>query len=236
MFLSIQMTSPYLKILTNNYRKYLMEHQQQDFSAIDKHIAWEQYKKEQLLNRRWAENWLKWVKVVAILIIALGILFLLITIGIYILKKADEPIKHFSFSNSTINQKDIELVLDSIKQVETKLTEIENKTALSEKEILQKIRESETPNIDNENLINTSFTVFETIDTIVTGRVYSPDNLLTPENQYCYMTTPMEKDPTKSIKQDLAFKKGSEPIIYEQRIDAAQTALATDNCKFIDVP
>ena len=55
--------------------------------------------------------------------------------------------------------------------------------------------------------IKTKFTVFETMTTdtgkqVVTGRVYTPENLETPSWQYCYLSIEMDTDSAVNSKAD----------------------------------
>lgn len=55
-----------------------------DFNAIDKHIAWEQAKNQQILENRNSLLWTNWAKVSGLFLLGLGIFVLLLSIAYYI--------------------------------------------------------------------------------------------------------------------------------------------------------
>ncbi len=63
--------------------------------------------------------------------------------------------------------------------------------------------------------ISTSFTVFSTTPTsageiVVTGKEYEPDDLSTPSNQYCYMTT---SDDVRGAETEIAYVSDGEILL-----------------------
>jgi len=63
--------------------------------------------------------------------------------------------------------------------------------------------------------ISTSFTVFSTTPTsageiVVTGKEYEPDDLSTPSNQYCYMTT---SDDVRGAETEIAYVADGEILL-----------------------
>lgn len=100
---------------------------------------------------------------------------------------------------------------------------------------LSKIAKSENLNsTDNlqqteQQIFTKTFTVFETIDDVVTGRTYSPTNTSLPFSQYCYKTEPLNSDSDKTIRTELALKNEDDEIIYYDLEDEL-----INNCRFID--
>lgn len=217
-----------------------METDEQDFSAIDKHIAWEQHKKDQILNRRLSENWLSWAKVIGAVGLAIGLFLILLSVVVFIVKASGEPIKFMSFNNSGATTENVDLLLENVKNLEKSIAELKKEKNLSEQEVIEILnsQKSFTPiedNTQNDNeSITTSFTVFTTVDGVDTGKQYKPNNLSFPENQYCYFSEPIEGESTKSIRVDLAVKKGNEAVEYLNENDSSQRQLAESNCRFID--
>ena len=95
----------------------------------------------------------------------------------------------------------------------------------------------------SESFIKTNFTVFETMTTdtgkqVVTGRIYTPDNLDAPARQYCYLSVEMDNESPVSPGNDqdilmrtLANKKdGKVDLIAE---DKALVDLSKNYCRFI---
>jgi hypothetical protein len=90
-----------------------------------------------------------------------------------------------------------------------------------------------TPNNPEQAFINTSFTVFHrsltpTGEYVVTGKTYQPDNLRSPEEQYCYL----EKDQQGGnlSGSPLAYEEKGKIILETQ--DEALIAFARQYCQF----
>lgn len=222
-----------------------------DFNAIDKHIAWEQAKNQQILENRNSLLWTNWAKVSGLFLLGLGIFVLLLSIAYYIyMATFSDKADIISYNNT--NEKELTALIMKIDEIEKlmkkvdlsgleiKVDELKNRIdnqTLPESDslTLTKIAESENFN-SNDNLQQTeqqiftkTFTVFETIDEVVTGRTYSPTNTSLPFSQYCYKTEPLNSDSDKTIRTELALKNEDGEIIYYDLDDEL-----INNCRFID--
>lgn len=91
--------------------------------------------------------------------------------------------------------------------------------------------------------IKTNFTVFETMTTdtgrqVVTGRIYTPDNLETPARQYCYLSVEMDNESPVNPGNDqdilmrtLANKQDGKVDFIAK--DKALVDLSKTYCRFI---
>lgn len=222
-----------------------------DFNAIDKHIAWEQAKNQQILENRSSLLWTNWAKVSGFFLLGLGFFVLLLSIAYYIyMATFSDKAAIISYNNT--NEKELTALIMKIDEIEKlikkvdlsgleiKVDELKNRIdnqplPESDSLTLSKIAESENLN-SNDNLQQTeqqiftkTFTVFETIDDVVTGRTYSPTNTSSPYYQYCYKTEPLNSDSDKTIRTELAFKNEDDEIFYYNLEDEL-----IKNCRFID--
>lgn len=88
---------------------------------------------------------------------------------------------------------------------------------------------------DERQFIETSFTVFHSSiipsgETVVTGKEYSPDNLLTPSHQYCYLEIAENKNTYKASITHLAYDDGEKVNYYTE--DEYYNSLVEEYCLF----
>lgn len=95
----------------------------------------------------------------------------------------------------------------------------------------------------SESFIKTNFTVFETMTTdtgrqVVTGRIYTPDNLDTPARQYCYLSVEIDNESPISPGNDqdtlmrtLANKQDGKVDLVTKDKDLVN--LSKSYCRFI---
>ncbi len=108
--------------------------------------------------------------------------------------------------------------------------EVDRKTTVSLNEISKNTSES---NPSLEQKIDTSFTVFqrsqiETGEYVVTGKNYTPDNLVEPTDQYCYLE-PKEAE-TSLAGESIASSLNGEIIVDTQ--DRFLIDVAMPHCQF----
>jgi hypothetical protein len=224
-----------------------------DFSAIDRHIAWEQAKNQQILENRNSLLWVNWAKVFGFFLFGVGCFLLLLSIAYYIyIATFSDKSSIISYHN--VNDKQLNTIISKIDEVEKRvgendLSELQVKVGdlstkiedlsdtKSDSLTLSEIAKNEQLSDGNvndfkpieEQVITKTFTVFETIDNVVTGRTYSPSNTSLPFSQYCYKTEPLDENSDKTIRTELATKNENDEIIYYNLDDNLTT-----NCRFID--
>ena len=206
----------------------IIEH---DFDAINKHIEWEQDRKNELLKQRKVRVFESWGKVWLFGAFSLGFLILCACFAFWFLGHSNEIVRIYSLNDKNSNKEELLVLQNALNVVQKDVSSLVSRKPLDEAEILKKISESESKkNGKNDESINTSFTVFETIGTVVTGRIYEPRNLNEPESQYCYLSTPMEG---KRLSEDLGrFEKGG-VIIWEKGLSLEKLKLGQENCRFL---
>lgn len=88
---------------------------------------------------------------------------------------------------------------------------------------------------DEKQFIETSFTVFHSSitpsgESVMTGKEYSPDNLLTPSHQYCYLERAENKNTYKASITHLANYDGDKVNHYSD--DEYYKSLVAEYCLF----
>jgi hypothetical protein len=201
-----------------------------DFDAVNRHIEWEQQRKNELLKQRRVSTFERWGKVWLLASLSIGLLILCIAFAYWFLGHSNEIIRVYNL-NENSTKEEVLALQDVLNNVQKDVSNLVARKPLNEAEVLKKIKESESKSgDDNTQTINTSFTVFETIDSVVTGRIYDPSNLDEPESQYCYLSSPMEG---KSLSEDLGNLKKGGVIIWVQNVSLEKLALGQEKCRFL---
>lgn len=220
-----------------------------DFSAIDKHIAWEQDKNNQILSTRKSKLWLVWAKVFGAFLLALGFFIILLSIAyfIYINSVRDNgplvSIRGYSENSieelkSSLNKIKEDLTKQDgstsevlLQEIIEKLDSIEQNSFDSDSAVLNDLNNTEPSpprTLSTEQKITKTFTVFETVNDVTTGRNYNPNNTKTPFYQYCYFEVPLDSEGGKSVRTDLGLKNGNQNAVYRSENEL------NINCRFID--
>ena len=189
----------------------IVEH---DFDAVNKHIEWEQERKNELLKQRRVGVFERWGKVWLLGSLSLGFLILCVAFAYWFLGHSNEIVRIYSLNDKNTNKEELFALQEALNVVQKDVSSLVSRKPLDEAEILKKISESELKqNGKNNQNINTSFTVFETIDSVVTGRIYEPSNLNEPESLG-------------------SFKKGG-VIIWEENLSLEKLTQGQENCRFL---
>ena len=206
----------------------IIEH---DFDAVNKHIEWEQERKNELLKQRRVGVFERWGKVWLLGSLSLGFLILCAAFTYWLLGHSNEIVRIYSLNDKNTNKEELIALQEALNVVQKDVSSLVSREPLDEAEILKKISESELKKNGKSNQsINTSFTVFETVESVVTGRIYEPSNLSEPESQYCYLSTPMEG---KRLSEDLGRLEKGGVIIWEASLSLEKLTQGQENCRFL---
>ncbi|MDA7855876.1 hypothetical protein N9A51_01455 [Pseudomonadales bacterium] len=197
-----------------------IEYTTSDFTAIERSIDQEFKRNDMLIKFRKSQKSLRDSKKIFYLSASLTVIAVALALVFWMLTSNKALVE-------IINQGADAALIKDIKN------EVSALRSLQEEGVLEAL--AKKYGADEPNEISVEFTVFHThsLDdnaSVVSGYIYSPSELETPQSQYCYHAQPQGKS-GKKVLTNLATKNAVGEISWDN-VDAGLALIAKQYCKF----